>query len=73
MLETDIFIGRQPILNLEGKCTAYELLYRSKGTTEAVFKDDTKATTRVIINLVHNIGVSSIFFPSPKNSLFLKF
>lgn len=60
MLQKDIFIGRQPILDLEGKCTAYELLYRSKGAIEADFKDDTKATTRVIINLVHNIGVSSI-------------
>lgn len=56
----DIFIGRQPILNSEGKHVAYELLYRSKGASEAVFEDDTKATTRVIINLVHNIGVSSI-------------
>jgi EAL and modified HD-GYP domain-containing signal transduction protein len=57
---TDTFIGRQPILNRDGKCIAYELLYRSKGTMEAVFTDDTKATTRVIINLIHNIGVSSI-------------
>lgn len=60
MLGTETFIGRQPILNRDGKCIAYELFYRTKGATEAVFKDDTKATTRVIINLVHNIGVSSI-------------
>ncbi|MDP2078623.1 MAG: EAL domain-containing protein [Sulfuricurvum sp.] len=58
MIET--YIGRQPILDSKGKCVAYELLYRSKGTTEAVFLDDTEATTRVIINLIHNIGVSSI-------------
>ena len=60
MSATETFIGRQPILNLDGKCIAYELLYRNKGNLEAVFEDDTKATTRVIINLVHNIGVSSI-------------
>lgn len=60
MSATDTFIGRQPILNIDGKCIAYELLYRSKGTNEAIFKDDTKATTRVIINLVHNIGACSI-------------
>jgi c-di-GMP phosphodiesterase len=60
MSATETFIGRQPILNLDGKCVAYELLYRSKGSTEAIFEDDTKATTRVIINLVHNIGLSSI-------------
>lgn len=59
-METSIFIGRQPILDLYGKCIAYELLYRSKGTTAAVFIDDTEATTRVIINLVHNIGVTSL-------------
>lgn len=59
-METNIFIGRQPILNLDGKCIAYELLYRNKGSTEAIFVDDTQATTRVIINLVHNIGISSL-------------
>lgn len=56
----DTFIGRQPILNLEGKCVAYELLFRCGGAQTAVFSDDTHATTRVIINLVHNIGVSSM-------------
>jgi EAL and modified HD-GYP domain-containing signal transduction protein len=56
----DTFIGRQPILNSEGKCVSYELLYRSEGSTDAVFLDDTEATTRVIINLIHNIGVNSI-------------
>lgn len=60
MADMETYIGRQPILDAQGKCVAYELLYRSKGSTEAVFLDDTEATTRVIINLVHNIGVSSI-------------
>lgn len=54
------FIGRQPIIDLNGKCVAYELLYRNKGASTAVFVDDTKATTRVIINLIHNIGVSTM-------------
>lgn len=57
---SETYIGRQPILDAEGKCIAYELLYRSKGMSEAVFIDDTKATAQVIINLIHNIGVSSI-------------
>lgn len=60
MSAKDVFIGRQPILNVDGKFVAYELLYRSKGSNHAIFEDDTKATIRVIINLVHNIGVSSI-------------
>ena len=60
MADMDTYIGRQPILDAEGKCTAYELLYRSKGATEAVFIDNTEATTRVIINLLHNIGISSL-------------
>lgn len=60
MSTTESFIGRQPILNIEGKCVAYELLFRCGESKEAVFNDDTHATTRVIINLVHNIGVSSM-------------
>ncbi len=59
-MQTSVFIGRQPILNFEGQCVAYEFLYRCKGTTEAIIVDDTEATTRVIINLVHNIGISSL-------------
>jgi c-di-GMP phosphodiesterase len=61
MIESDIFIGRQPIFDKDGKCIAYELLYRSTyEASDAVFSSNAKATARVIINLIHNIGLSSI-------------
>jgi EAL and modified HD-GYP domain-containing signal transduction protein len=61
MIEADIFIGRQPIFDKEGKCISYELLYRSTHeASEALFSDNASATARVVINLIHNIGLSSI-------------
>lgn len=61
MIESDIFVGRQPIFDNDGKCVSYELLYRSTlDSSIAVFSDNANATARVIINLVHNIGLSSI-------------
>lgn len=61
MIESDIFIGRQPIFDNMGKCISYELLYRSNhDSSEALFSCNAKATARVIINLIHNIGLSSI-------------
>ncbi len=61
MIETNIYIGRQPILDRDGKCVSYELLYRhNHSASGAVFSDNVQATTRVIINLIHNIGLSSI-------------
>jgi len=61
MKEEDIFIGRQPIFDKEGKCVSYELLYRSTlDSSVAVFSNNANATARVILNLIHNIGLSSI-------------
>lgn len=61
MIESDIFIGRQPIFDKAGKCVSYELLYRSTlEASIAEFEDNANATARVIINLIHNIGLSSI-------------
>lgn len=61
MIEADIFIGRQPIFDKEGKCVSYELLYRSTlDSSIAVFSNNANATARVILNLIHNIGLSSI-------------
>lgn len=61
MIEADIFIGRQPIFDRNGKCISYELLYRSTHESgEAVFANNATATARVIINLIHNIGLTSI-------------
>lgn len=61
MIETDIYIGRQPIFDRDGKCVSYELLYRhDHESAGAAFSDNAKVTARVIINLIHNIGLSSI-------------
>ena len=61
MVKSDIFIGRQPIFDREGKCIAYELIYRNTHeSSEAVFTDNAHATARVILNLIHNIGLTSI-------------
>jgi len=57
----DTYIGRQPIFDTDGRCIAYELLYRNAiDSAGAHFSDDGKATARVMINLVHNIGLSAI-------------
>ncbi|MDD3342412.1 MAG: EAL domain-containing protein [Sulfurospirillaceae bacterium] len=55
------YIGRQPIFNVNAKCFAYELLYRSCDINNvATFQSSALATARVIVNLVHNLGVSPI-------------
>ncbi len=61
MTYENIFVGRQAILDQNGKCFAYELLYRdSVELNSASFKSDQCATSRVVANLVHNIGIKSI-------------
>lgn len=55
------YIGRQPIFDQEGICYGYELLYRSCDLNNvATFQDNAKATARVIVNLIHNIGLEPI-------------
>lgn len=55
------YIARQPIFNRQGHSFAYELLYRSCDEhNHATFEDNTKATVRVIANLVQNLGLSTI-------------
>lgn len=59
-MDNQIYLGRQPIFDRDGNCMGYELLYRGKGEDFASFSDDTKATARVVINLIHNMGLSEI-------------
>jgi len=55
------YVGRQPIFDKEGVCFGYELLYRScELNNAATFQDNAKATARVIVNLIHNIGLAPI-------------
>lgn len=60
MIGNDIYIGRQPILDTTGTCIAYELLYRDQSSVIAEFSDNTMATSRVLLNLLHNIGIDSL-------------
>lgn len=55
------YLGRQPIFNRKGRTFAYELLYRSCDINNtATFEDSSKATARVIANLIHNLGIANI-------------
>jgi EAL and modified HD-GYP domain-containing signal transduction protein len=59
--DTEIFIGRQPILNSDQKLFAYELLFRSSAQTGvAGVTDGVQATSRLVINTFNNFGVERV-------------
>ncbi len=61
MLSDTLYIGRQPILDRDEHIFAYELLFRSSEDGNiAVFDDDVKATSRVLVNTLNNIGLEKI-------------
>lgn len=55
-----IFIGRQPILNRLKKTFGYELLYRQTPLQAANVTDNVKATARVMVNALNNIGITKL-------------
>jgi len=58
---TEIFLGRQPILNAKRETIAYELLFRSKDNlSEAVVEDDLTATSTVIVNMLSQFGIEHV-------------
>lgn len=58
---SDIFLGRQPILDREQRLVAYELLYRNSAQEkEALVTDDLLATARVIKHAFHDLGISTV-------------
>jgi c-di-GMP phosphodiesterase len=58
-VDDKIFIARQPILDVGGRCVAYELLFRSGATGGAGRIDDpTRATARVIVNTINAMGTA---------------
>ncbi len=54
--ESQIFIGRQPILNRDGHVVAYELLFRASASADsAVFDQQSAASLQVIVAVaIHN-------------------
>lgn len=52
-MEDQAFIGRQPIMDLKQHIIGYELFFRHSATAEAaVFEDDFKACSNVLVNTV---------------------
>ena len=61
MSDKNIYLARQPIFDTVGTCFAYEILYRqNKNSIKATVANSTVATAHVMINLMNNIGFSSI-------------
>ncbi len=57
---TEIFLGRQPILDAHLDTFAYELLFRSGQHLTAGVTDDLLASATVIINTISELGLDSV-------------
>jgi c-di-GMP phosphodiesterase len=61
---SELFVGRQPILNRYKETIGYELLYRAMLTdTEAIIRDGNAATSLVFLNTLFEMGLDSIVGP----------
>jgi EAL and modified HD-GYP domain-containing signal transduction protein len=57
----DIFLGRNPILDIRGKIVAYEMLFRSKESLDNhTDDDDLAASSNIIINAMSHFGLESV-------------
>lgn len=54
------FVGRQPILSVDGDIFAYELLFRTNLTNSAIVESDAAATANVLLNSVNYIGLEKL-------------
>ena len=62
-MSNNVYIARQPILNLDNTIYGYELLFRSlheDGSIMPGFDDDMLATTRVVVNALNHIGMKDL-------------
>lgn len=62
-MDKNIYIARQPIVTVDKKIFAYELLFRSienGGLESAKFADGDIASTRVAVNALNHIGLDKI-------------
>jgi len=60
MATSDIFLGRQPILDRDQRIVAYELLFRSGNTPGVTITDDMQATASVIHHAFSEMGVQAV-------------
>lgn len=57
----NFLVGRQPIFARDESVFAYEFLFRKAGTDEkAEFYDPVTATSRVLVNIFQNFGITSL-------------
>ena len=57
-MEDQTFIGRQPIMDLKQQIIGYELFFRHSADAEsAVFEDDFKACSNVLVNTLGDIDM----------------
>jgi EAL and modified HD-GYP domain-containing signal transduction protein len=58
---SELFVGRQPVLNRYKETIGYELLYRAMPSdTKAMVKDGNAATSLVFLNTLFEMGLDSI-------------
>lgn len=55
-----VFVGRQPILDLEGNIFAYELLYRNSKTNSFPNINPEQATLQLLVNTFLTIGIENV-------------
>lgn len=61
MLNDNVFVARQPILNRYQEIFGYELLFRKSGDSNlAEIHSDMQATSRVLVNVLNNIGLEKM-------------
>lgn len=59
--QSNIFLGRQPILDRAGRVVAYELLFRAAaGQTEVDVEDNALATASVVTRAFRQIGIEAV-------------
>lgn len=69
-MEAHIFVGRQPILDSEGRIYGYELLYRNSEQNSFPNIDPEQATIQLLVNTFLSIGIDQI---SGKSKSFINF
>ena len=60
MKSSDVFIGRQPIVDRNQRTFGYELLFRSGYVSGADVSDNVQATASVMVNALSNIGIKRL-------------
>lgn len=59
--QSNIFLGRQPIVDRAGRVVAYELLFRAAaGQTEVHIEDNALATASVVTRAFRQIGIQTV-------------